>query len=117
MALGAEVIAGRTQRGRTAIGWQWPAGPRHQPGPQPSATSVTAGPFSTGGAIIAACADAAIPSASNAPRIDLAIMPLSLDSPSDPSAATAELTQRLAAAQSTDRRAGRARLAPPPLLV
>jgi hypothetical protein len=100
-----------------AIGWQWPPGPRHQPGPQPSATNVTVGPLSTGGAIIAACADAAIPSASSAPRIDLAIMPLSLDSPSDPSAATAELTQRFADAQSSDRPAAPARLAPPAHLV
>jgi hypothetical protein len=89
-----------------AIGWQWPAGPRHQPGPQPSATSVTAGPLSTGGAIIAACADTAIPSASAAPRIDLANMPPSLDSPTDPSAAMADLTLRLANLQSTDRLVG-----------
>jgi hypothetical protein len=78
---------------------------------------VTAEPLSTGGATIAACADAVIPSASNAPRIDLAIMPNSLDSPSDPSAATSELTQRLANAQSTDRQTGPAWLAPPSLLV
>jgi hypothetical protein len=78
---------------------------------------VTAEPLSTGGATIAACADAANPNASKPPRIDLAIMPLSLDSPSDPSAATAELTQRLTVAQSAGRPVEREWLAPPPLLV
>jgi hypothetical protein len=61
----------------------------------------------TGGAIIAASADTAIPSASNAPRTDLANMPPSLDSPSDPSAAMADLTQR-ACKPAIDGPAGRA---------
>jgi hypothetical protein len=55
-----------------------PAGAAPEPGPLPAATSATAEPFSMVGTVIAAFADAASPTANNAPRINLETVEFSL---------------------------------------